>query len=76
MIVARIDGKPPCRASAQRLVHATAGASSLAGWLICRPCPVGGAALVRAGHADRCPSCGALAREPEPGELGAWEALP
>jgi len=22
-------------------------------WLICRPCPVGGAALVRVGHADR-----------------------
>jgi hypothetical protein len=41
-------------------------------WLICRPCPVGGAALVRVGHADRCPSCGALLREPEPGELDGW----
>ncbi len=41
-------------------------------WLICRPCPVGGAALVRVGHADRCPSCGALLREPLPGELEGW----
>ncbi len=41
-------------------------------WLICRPCPVGGAALVRVGHAGRCPSCGAVLREPEPGELDGW----
>ena len=45
-------------------------------WLICRPCPVGGAALVRVGHADRCPSCGAMLRKPEPGELDGWEAAP
>ncbi len=42
----------------------------------CRPCPVGGAALVRVGHADRCPSCGALLRDPDPGELGTWAGAP
>lgn len=44
-------------------------------WLICRPCPVGGAALVRVGHSDRCPACGRLLRDPEPGELARWADL-
>jgi hypothetical protein len=44
-------------------------------WRICRPCPVGGAALVRVGHTDRCPSCGAVLREPGAGELDGWASL-
>ncbi len=45
-------------------------------WLICRPCPVAGATIVRAGHADRCTACGSTLRDPLAGEVaemrGGW----
>jgi hypothetical protein len=33
---------------------------------------MGGTALVRMGHADRCPSCGSVLREPESEDFANW----